>query len=133
MKKNIDLGIFVARIAIGFPMLVYGVSKLFNGIDFIKDLLMAKGFPSFIAYGVFLGEVVAPILIIIGFRTRLAGLVYAVNCLTAICLTQMSNVFKLNEYGGWALELLAIYMLIATGILFTGGGKIAVSVNNQWD
>ncbi|MCR6637969.1 MAG: DoxX family protein [Sporocytophaga sp.] len=133
MKKNIDLGIFVTRIAIGFPMLVYGISKLFYGIDFIKDMLIEKGLPSFIAYGVFLGEVVAPILIIIGFRTRLAGFVFAVNCLTAICLTQMSNAFKLNDYGGWALELLAIYMLIATGILFTGGGKIAVSTNNQWD
>jgi putative oxidoreductase len=133
MKKNIDVGIFVMRVAIGFPMLVYGISKLFYGIDFIKDLLIEKGLPSVFAYGVFLGEVVAPLLIIIGFRTRLASFVFAANCLTAICLAQMSNVFKLNDYGGWALELLAIYLLIGTGFLFTGGGKIAVSNNKQWD
>ncbi|AXE17897.1 DoxX family protein [Runella rosea] len=133
MKKNSDLGMFISRIAIGFPMLVYGISKLFYGIDFIKNLLIEKGLPSFFAYGVFLGEVVAPILIIVGFRTRLAGLFFAINCLTAICLAQTSNILKLNEYGGWALELLAIYMLVGISFLFTGAGKLSISTQNQWD
>lgn len=133
MKKRTDLGILIVRLAIGSPMLVYGISKLFNGIDFISQMLAERGLPAFLAYGVYLGEVVAPVCIIIGFRTRLAALVFAINCCTAIALAQTSDLFRLNEYGGWAPELLAIYMLVAAGLLFTGSGKLSVSVNNKWD
>ncbi|WP_260255132.1 DoxX family protein [Elizabethkingia meningoseptica] len=66
MNKNIDLGIFISRIAIGLPMLVYGISKLIHGVCFIEDLVIAKGFPSFFAYGVFVGEIIAPVMIIAG-------------------------------------------------------------------
>lgn len=133
MKKNNDLGVFITRIAIGIPMLIYGISKLFYGVDFIKNILLEKGLPSFLAYGVYIGEIVAPILIIIGFRTRLAGLIFSINCLTAIFLAQTDNIFKLNDYGGWALELLVIYMLTAFSLLFTGGGKLSISRSNWLD
>lgn len=131
--KNTDLGIFITRVAIGFPMLIYGISKLYNGIDFIKDLLIARGLPPFLGYGVFLGEVVAPLLIIIGFRARIAALVFALNCLTAVCLAQTAYIFSMNQYGGWALELLAIYMLVGIGLAFTGAGRISLSVKSIWD
>jgi hypothetical protein len=65
----------------------------------------------------FLQEIIAPVMLIIGFRARLAGLIFAANCFTATVLAQTANIFKLNEFGGWALELLAIYMLI--GISFS--------------
>lgn len=133
MKKNNDLGILISRVAIGLPMLVYGINKVIYGIDPIENLLTEKGLPSFFAYGVFLGEVVAPVLIIIGLRARLAGLVFAINCFTAIGLAQTANILKLNDYGGWALELLVIYMLIGISFLFTGSGKFSVSTNNKWD
>lgn len=133
MKKNVNLSIFITRIAVGFPMLVYGVSKLFYGIDFIKNVLAQHGLPSILAYGVYVGEVVAPVLLIIGFRTRLAALVFAINCLTAIVLVQSSNLFKMNASGGWASELLVIYLLVAVSFFFTGGGKFALSTGNKWD
>ncbi len=133
MKKRTDLGIFIVRVAIGLPMLAYGISKIFNGIEFIGQMLVERGLPAFLAYGVFLGEVVAPVLIVVGFRTRVAAMVFAINCCTAIVLTQTGNIFRLNEYGGWAPELLSIYMLVATGLVFTGPGKLSVSTNNKWD
>lgn len=133
MKKNIDLGMLISRIAIGFPMSVYGVNKLIHGIGFIEDMMTMHGLPSFFAYGVFAGEIIAPIMLMIGFRTRLAGLIFAANCFTATILAQTSNIFKLNEFGGWALELLVIYMLVAISFFFTGAGKYAVSTTNKWD
>ncbi|REC63928.1 DoxX family protein [Chryseobacterium pennae] len=133
MKKNIDLGLLISRIAIGFPMSVYGVNKLIHGIGFIEDMLTMHGLPSFFAYGVFAGELIAPVMLMIGFRTRLAGLIFAINCFTATILAQTANIFKLNDFGGWALELLAIYMLVGISFFFTGAGKYAVSVANKWD
>ncbi len=131
--KNTDLGIFITRIAIGFPMLVYGISKVYNGIDFIRDLLIARGLPPFLGYGVFLGEIAAPLLIIVGFRTRAAAMVFAFNCLTAICLAQTDYIFRMNEYGGWALELLSIYILVGIGLVFTGAGRMSLSTKSVWD
>lgn len=133
MNRNIDLGILITRIAVGFPMMVYGVSKLIHGVGFIENMMARYGLPPFLAYGVFLGEIIAPVMIILGFRIRLAGLVFAANCFTAVILAQTGSIFKLNEFGGWALELLAIYFLVSLNFFFTGAGKYAVSKNNKWD
>ena len=133
MQKKLDVGLLLVRLAVGFPMLVYGISKLFNGIDYIQGLLQAIGLPAVLGYGVFLGEVVAPLLIIIGYRTRIAAIIFAINCLTAILLSQSIYLFKLNDSGGWALELLAIYFTIAIALFFTGGGKFSVSGKQKWD
>jgi putative oxidoreductase len=133
MKKNLDLTLLLLRIATGFPMLIYGISKLQHGIGFIQEMLHDIGLPLFLGYGVYLGEVVAPILIIIGFRTRLAGLIFAINCLTAVLLAQTENLFKLNEFGGWALELLAIYLTLGVVLFLSGSGQYSLSNKAQWD
>lgn len=133
MKKNSDLGLLLTRIIISAPMLCYGISKLINGIDFIKSMMVEAGLPSFFAYGVYIGEVVAPLLMIVGIRTRISSLIFAINCLTIILLSQTQNILSLNEYGGWALELIAIYFVISISLFFTGGGRFAVSTANKWD
>ncbi|MGE8433335.1 DoxX family protein [Chryseobacterium joostei] len=133
MKKNIDLGLLISRIAIGFPMSVYGINKLIHGVGFIEEMMTMHGLPSFFAYGVFAGKIIAPIMLIIGFRARLAGLIFAANCFTATILAQTSNIFKLNDFGGWALELLFIYLIIGLSFFFSGAGKYAVSTHNKWD
>lgn len=133
MTTKNNTGLLIIRVIIGLSMLIYGVTKVINGIDFIKALLTNISLPAFFGYGVFLGELIAPFLIIIGYRARIASLFFAFNCLIAILLTQTSDIFKLNQYGGWAIELLAIYMFVAIGIFFTGAGQYALSNKNKWD
>ena len=50
------------RLSVSGMMLLHGVAKLRGGVDGIEARLGALGLPDFIAYGVFLGEVVAPLL-----------------------------------------------------------------------
>ncbi|EPH13797.1 DoxX family protein [Myroides odoratimimus] len=133
MNKNQDIGLLITRISIGFPMLLYGIGKLFNGISFIQGILVDKGLPAFFGYGVYVGEVIAPLLILAGYRMRLASLVFAINCITAMLLVQSADVFSLNDNGGWKVELLGIYALVAVGLFFTGGGKLALSSEHKWD
>lgn len=133
MNTKQHTGLLILRVSIAFTMLIYGISKLFYGNDFIIGLLERYGLPSFLSYGVFVGEIIAPILIIIGFRTKLGGLVFAINCLVAILMVQLPNIFKLNETGGWAIGLIFIYMMFGIAIFFTGAGKYALSTNNKWD
>lgn len=133
MEKRKDLGLLMIRVVIASSMLIYGISKAVNGIDFIKSMLQQKGVPEIVAYGVYIGELLSPLLIIFGFRTRIAAILFSFNCFTAILLTQTSAIFALNEYGGWKLELLAIYMIVSLGLFFTGAGKYAISNISKWD
>ncbi|MCW3789135.1 DoxX family protein [Plebeiibacterium sediminum] len=133
MKKNIDLGLLVLRISIGLLMLLHGISKLIHGIGFIEGMLEGMGMPGFVAYGVIVGEVIAPLAILIGFKTRIASAIYAFNCFVAILMVHSKDLLSLNEHGGWGVELLGLYLLGAVALVFTGAGKYALSQKSKWD
>lgn len=133
MKTKQHIGLLLIRVGIAFTMLLYGISKLNYGINYIHDLLEQYGLPTLLGYGVYVGEVIAPILIIFGFRTKLAGLVFAFNCFVAILMDRLPDVFSLNEHGGWAIGLIFIYMIFGVAMFFMGAGKYALSTKNKWD
>lgn len=126
-------GLLILRLSVGGLMLIHGLSKALNGIGFIEGLMSNMGFPSFLAYGVYIGEIIAPILILIGFRARLAALVLAFNMVVAVGLVHTGELFKLGEQGGYALELQAFYLFGALALFCTGAGKLAVSTKSKWD
>ncbi|MEZ7506027.1 DoxX family protein [Flavobacterium sp. Arc2] len=132
MNKNTDLGLLILRIAVGALMLLHGISKL-GDVSFIEGMLSAKGLPSILAYGVYITEIIAPLLILVGYRTRLAAVIYIFGTLFAFFLVHTADLFLLNENGGWKLELLGLYLFGALTLFFTGGGKTAVSSSNTWD
>lgn len=133
MRKNNDFGLLILRITIGFLMLLHGISKFKGGLDFISGMLVEKGLPGFFAYGVIIGEILAPILIIIGFRTRIAALILAFNCLVAVLMAHSQDIFKISDHGGWELDLLGLYFFASIALFFTGGGKFSASKSNKWD
>lgn len=133
LERNVDLGLLILRLSIGILMLLHGVSKLMHGAGFIEQVVVGAGLPSFIAYGVYLGEVIAPLFIIGGYGTRLAAVVFAGNCIVAASLVHLGDLFTLNEQGGWAVELLGLYFFGAVTLVFTGGGKYSISNKKLWD
>lgn len=132
MKKDRDLSLLILRIGVGVLMLLHGIAKL-KGIGFIEGMLVKNGLPAFLAYGVYLTEVIAPLLIIIGYRTRLAAIVLISGALFAMFLVHSADIFSLNQAGGWALELLGLYITGALALAISGSGKFALSSKNKWD
>lgn len=132
MRNNNNLGLLIIRLSVGFLMLLHGIGKL-NGIGGVENMLTNFGLPTFIAYGVYIGEIIAPILIIVGYRTKLASIVLLINCAFAFVFAHLDHVFELNAMGGWAVELLGLYFFGTLALLFTGGGRYAVSHKNKWD
>ncbi len=124
MTENI--GKLILRLMLGGLMLFHGVNKLQHGIGFIKGLVVAQGLPEVLAYGVYVGEVLAPVLLILGWRSRIWAAVIAVNMLVVIYLTQLGAFLKLGAHGSWALELQMFYLLSALAIAFLGSGKFAM-------
>ncbi len=133
MKRNKNIAIFLFRIAIPFTMLIYGIDKIKNGTGFIGTLLEAYGLPIIFANGVFVGEIMAPLMLLIGIRTRMAGLLLSFNCLLAILMAQTQNILTLNQFGGWSIDLLFIYVVAGIAFYFSGAGKHAISTSHSWD
>lgn len=132
MKKDKDLGLLILRIGVGVLMLLHGIAKL-QGIGFIEGMLSKNGLPGFFAYGVYLTEIIAPLLIIIGYRTRLASLVLLFGCLFAMFLVHSADIFQLNQAGGWGVELLGLFITGALALAVSGSGRFALSSKNKWD
>ena len=121
-------GKLVLRLTVGLLTLFHGVSKLANpgSVDFIGSKLVSLGLPEAIAWGVYVGEIIAPLMIILGIMSRLGGLLLFVNMLFAIGMVHMGDIFALTEHGGWRLEVQGFYLFGALAIMLLGSGRYAV-------
>ena len=126
-----DLGKLLLRVTVGGLMLFHGISKVMHGVGPIEGMLEAKGLPAAMAYGAYVGEIVAPLLLIVGFQTRIAALVLAFNMVTAIALAHPADLGKLNAFGGWAVELQMFYLLGGLCIALIGAGRMALDARRQ--
>jgi putative oxidoreductase len=124
--KMDDGGKLLLRIVLAVLILFHGVSKLVGGIGFITGMLAKAGLPGALGYLVYVGEVIAPLLILFGVFTRLAALVVAVNMIVALLLVHTSQFFTLNDQGGWALELQGMYLGAAVAVALLGAGRYSV-------
>ena len=121
-----DAGKLVLRAVLAAMLLFHGISKLHNGIGFIADMLAKAGLPAIFGYGVYIGEVIAPLFILVGLFTRGAALVVAINMVVAVLLAHTSQFFTTNDTGGWALELQGMYFFTALAIALMGAGRYSV-------
>jgi putative oxidoreductase len=122
-----DTGKLFLRLTTAGLILFHGISKIVHGLAFMSGALERLHLPGFVAYGVYVGEVVAPLLIIVGLWTRAAALVVVFNMIMAIVLEAHRNAFVIWETGAWGLEAEAFYLLTALVIFFIGAGKYSVS------
>ncbi len=122
-----DIGRLILRLTVGGLMLFHGIAKILHpgSLDFIEGMLSANSLPIFLAYAVYIGEVVAPLMVIVGYQARFGGLIMAVNMLFALGLVHTGDLFSLTEHGGLAVELQFFYLFTATAVMFLGSGKFA--------
>lgn len=126
IKQNSDLGNLILRVVVASLLIFHGFGNLFSGYAFIKSAMAQSNLPEFIGYGAFIGEIIAPIFIIIGYKERLASLFVALTMLVAILTVHTGDIFALNQFGGWAIELQAFYLFGAIAIFFNGAGNYAI-------
>jgi putative oxidoreductase len=123
-----DAGRLILRFCVGGLMLFHGLAKIMHpgSLDFIGGMLGANGLPAMLAYGVYIGEVLAPLMVIVGYQARIGGLLIVINMVLAIFLAHSGDFFSLTEHGGWAVELQMFYLLSALSVVFLGSGKLAI-------
>ena len=121
MKRNIDLGLLVLRVGLSVMLLTHGIPKF---MDFIGGNMSLVGDP--IKLGglitsilVLIGEVVAPILILIGLKTRMATLPVIGTMAVAYFIVHGDDPFSSKEKA-------LLYLVGFVAIAIMGAGKISM-------
>jgi len=125
---NDAMGKLLLRLTVAGLMLFHGIAKVLNpgSLNFIGNQLSSMGMPAVLSYGVYIGEIIAPLMILIGYRSRIGGLIIAANMIVAIVLAHSGDIFSLSKHGGYGLELQAFYLLGGLTIALLGSGKYAM-------
>ena len=134
MYTREDWGKLALRLSAAGILLLHGIFKVFTDIEHVKNLLIGSGLPGFLAYGSIAGEFIAPIFVIIGWRTRLAAMVMAFNMFMTVAVAHRDILFRLNDFGGWMVETNMLLLFCSLSIAMLGSGKISLSQGQgRWD
>lgn len=129
-----DLGKLILRVTLAVLLLFHGIAKLIGGVGFISGMLAKLGLPEALGYLVYIGEVVAPLLILLGVWTRAAALVAAINMIVAVLLVHSGDFLSITPHGGWALELQAFYFATAIVVALQGAGRFSIGgLTGRWN
>ena len=124
--KNFDLGILFARLGLGVCLFMHGFAKILHGIGGVKSILTKAGLPEIVAYGSYVGEVIAPIMIILGIFSRIGALLVIGTSLTIMYAHhRLGNLLELTNVGGFKAEILYLYIALSLCIIFSGSGRYA--------
>ena len=125
MGSYTNFGLLILRLALGVCLFMHGVAKIMNGVSGVKSMLVAKNIPEFVAYGVYLGEIVAPIMIILGLFCRIGALI-VFGLSIVILYVAYPDLGAMNAHGGLSAEILYLYLGISICLIATGGGRFSV-------
>jgi putative oxidoreductase len=121
-----EIGKLILRLTLGILILFHGMDKLVHGIGPIQEMVTGRGLPGFLAYGVYLGEVLGPLLLVVGFHARIGAGLIAINMVIAILLVHTGDLLGLSPHGGWRLELQGMYLFTALSLMLMGPGRFSL-------
>ena len=120
MSKNAPLGLLILRVGLSAMMLTHGIPKLMNALEGNMD------FPDPIGLGAtvsliltIIAEVLCPVLIIIGFKTRLATIPVIITMLVALFAVHWADPIGVKEKA-------VLYLVGYLAIALLGPGKLSV-------
>ena len=126
-----DAGKLVLRTVLGVLILLHGIAKLRFGLGDVATSLARAGLPAAIGYLVYLGEVVAPLLLIVGWWARVGAALIAVNMAVALVLGHWGHIFQVEGHGGLLLEVQFMFLFCALAVALLGAGRFSLGGTAQ--
>lgn len=115
-----DLALFVSRLFLGIPFIIWGVMKLRGGGAELVPALVALGLPNAVLFANLIGlcELVGGIAVVIGYPARTASVLLGIWCLITGYQAHRGNVNELLLH----IAMAGGFFLLATA----GSGSIAL-------
>ena len=125
--ENLIIGVYMPSTIKEIPCGELCITSMMSGTDFMSSMfsfshtsdVSYRQEARYISYLVYIGEVVAPVLLIFGAYIRVASAIVIVNMLVVIFLVYRNCIFSIDKYGGWSIELPMLYILIALTIILS--------------
>ncbi|MBO6585281.1 MAG: DoxX family protein [Gracilimonas sp.] len=116
--KNKDLAKLLLRIGVGVIFIIAGWSKL-SGIEGVQGFFGNIGIPlpGVMAWVVALVEFVGGIMVLVGYKVEIPGILLAFTMLVAILTVKMGGD---NGFSGMRLELMLLLTSLALSMMGTG-------------
>lgn len=134
MQLSEDLGKLVLRLAVAGLIILHGIAKLRFGLGDVATSLARAHIPEAVGYLVYVGEVLAPALMIAGLWTRPAAWVVAINMAVALALGHPRELFQMTNHGGLLLEVQWMFLAGALAVALVGAGRFSVGgVTGRWN
>ena len=132
--SSADIGKLILRVSLGVLVLLHGIAKLISGPGFVLKVVTAAGLPAAFGYLVYVGEVVAPVLVIVGLWSRVAALIVATSVTVAVLLAKPAQILAIANAGGWGVELEGMFVFVAIAVAFLGAGRYSVGgIHGRWN
>jgi putative oxidoreductase len=130
---NPDIGLLILRISIGGLLFLHGAHKISAGIEHQMQVLSNNGLPGQLMYFVYISEVIAPILLLVGIFTRISALTIIMTMITILYVIP-DPLLGLNQHGASGIELQLLYLLVPVALFFTGPGRYRLknTGSKQW-
>ena len=126
---NSDIGLLIVRIALGGIIFFHGFHKITHGVADQFQLLANNGIPGQFIYFVYISEVLAPVLIVLGVFTRISCLTIIVTMI--VVFYALPFPIGLSEHGAMNIESQLYFLLLSVALFFTGPGRYTVKKNNS--
>jgi putative oxidoreductase len=126
---NSDVGLLIIRIALGGIIFFHGFHKITHGIADQYQILADNGIPGVFIYFVYVSEVLAPVLIVLGIFTRLSSLAIIVTMI--VVFYALPFPIGIDEHGAMNIESQLYFLLLSVALFFTGPGRYVLKKNNS--
>ena len=125
-ELHADLGKLVLRVAVAGLILLHGVAKLRHGLGDVADAMQRLHLPVAVGNLIYVGEVLAPVLMIVGWWTRAAAAIVTATMLVALVAGHPRDVFVMTDHGGLLLEVQWMFFLAALAAALLGAGRFSL-------
>jgi putative oxidoreductase len=143
-QSSEDVGKLIVRLVVSVLLLFHGYHYLY-GMTNVDHRIVGMGLPAFIGdAGQWVGEVIAPILLILGVYSRIDAILIVIFMVVAILMAHTfppnAHLLTLNDArapdtigDGYHLELQFLFMFGALSVFFFGGGKYGLNIGGKWN
>lgn len=125
-ERLADIGRLLLRASVAFLVLLHGIAKVRHGLGDVADAMVRLHLPVWVGNLIYVGEVLAPLLMIMGIWTRPAAAMVAATMFVALVAGHPREVFAMTDHGGLLLEVQWMFLFAAAASGFMGAGRYSI-------